>query len=85
MYPWDDLRPEDSDEAVCSYLCATYEACIANEPGCESTCEADIRDCSTVQKEELRDCVDELNSECGEVTAAGIYEACVLLVPCYSE
>ncbi len=84
MYPWDDLRSENSDEAICSYLCGTYETCIGSEPGCESECESDIRECPTVQKDALRECVDELNSECGGLTAESLYLVCVAQVPCYN-
>jgi len=84
MYPWDDLRSEDSEEALCGYLCATYEQCISAEPGCQSACESDVRECPTVQKDALRDCVDELDNDCGGITAQGMYEVCVSLVPCYN-
>lgn len=84
MYPWDDLRSEASEEALCRYLCATYEQCISAEPGCESACESDLRECPTVQEDALRDCVDELDSECGQFAAQSVYETCVSLVPCYN-
>jgi hypothetical protein len=83
MYPWDDLRSEDSDEAICTYLCATYEKCISAESGCEGGCESDIRECPLVQKDALRDCVDELDSDCGELVASALYDVCVSQVACY--
>jgi len=85
MYPWDDLRSEDSDEALCSYLCDTYEKCISTKPGCQGQCESDVLECPTVQRDALRECVDDLDSDCGEVASQSTYEVCVSLVPCYSD
>lgn len=91
FHDWDDYEApgagDDDDDATtpitCSRLCSAYEACVESDPGCASSCDAQLPSCNPDEQATLDSCVQVLES-CSVAAEAG-WIACLLGVGCYGQ
>lgn len=86
IHDWDSLDPAKGDASdVCTFYCDTYLRCIKPDADCLSTCEADVADCPTQSRLDLKQCVAELDDQCGGVASEGNFDLCKGFIQCVTQ